>query len=88
MVKPNKILTNCTGFEWDHGNIVNNWDKHDVDTNKGEIIEYKEHQKAMSLDSVVRYLSNSGFDSIKTYNDFDRSSATDEDFSVFLCQKD
>ena len=30
MVKPNKILANCTGFEWDHGNITKNWDKHDV----------------------------------------------------------
>ena len=34
MVKPNKILSNCTGFEWDHGNIIKNWDKHDV--SKGE----------------------------------------------------
>jgi len=23
-------LTNCTGFEWDHGNITKNWDKNDV----------------------------------------------------------
>ena len=30
MVKPSKILTDCTGFEWDHGNITKNWDKHDV----------------------------------------------------------
>ncbi len=30
MVKPSKILENCTGFEWDHGNITKNWDKHDV----------------------------------------------------------
>ena len=30
MVKPNKILANCTGFEWDQGNITKNWDKHDV----------------------------------------------------------
>ena len=30
MVKPNKILANCTGFEWDHDNITKNWDKHDV----------------------------------------------------------
>ena len=30
MVKPNKILANCTGFEWDHGNIIKNWHKHDV----------------------------------------------------------
>ena len=30
MVKPKKILANCTGFEWDHGNNTKNWDKHDV----------------------------------------------------------
>jgi len=30
MVKPNKILANCIGFEWDLGNITKNWDKHDV----------------------------------------------------------
>ena len=30
MVKPKKKLDNCTGFEWDHGNITKNWDKHDV----------------------------------------------------------
>mgnify|MGYP001551064035 FL=1 len=30
MVKPNKILANCTSFEWDHGNITKNWDKHNV----------------------------------------------------------
>lgn len=32
MVKPSKILANCTGFEWDQGNITKNWDRHDVST--------------------------------------------------------
>ncbi|GAB6909513.1 BrnT family toxin [Desulfosarcina cetonica] len=32
MVKPTKILANCTGFEWDHGNIPKNWERHDVST--------------------------------------------------------
>jgi uncharacterized protein len=32
MVKPNKILANCTGFEWDQGNITKNWERHDVST--------------------------------------------------------
>ncbi|MBU2515882.1 BrnT family toxin [bacterium] len=36
MVKPNKILANCTGFEWDHGNDTKNWDKHDVSTRECE----------------------------------------------------
>ena len=30
MVKPNKIISNCTGFEWDQGNDTKNLDKHDV----------------------------------------------------------
>jgi uncharacterized protein len=30
MVILKKILENCTGFEWDQGNITKNWDKHDV----------------------------------------------------------
>jgi SAM-dependent methyltransferase len=58
-----------------------------IDTNKTEIIEYNEHQKAMSLDNVVSYLRNSGFASVKPYNDFDKNPATPEDFSVFLCHK-
>jgi hypothetical protein len=38
MAKPNKILADCTGFEWDHGNIIKNWDKHDVSTGECEQI--------------------------------------------------
>ena len=30
MVKPDKILESCTGFDWDEGNLTKNWDKHDV----------------------------------------------------------
>jgi hypothetical protein len=30
MVTLKKILENCTGFEWDEGNITKNWDEHDV----------------------------------------------------------
>ena len=30
MVSPKKILENCTGFEWDGGNLTKSWDKHDV----------------------------------------------------------
>ncbi|MBU4317055.1 MAG: BrnT family toxin [Proteobacteria bacterium] len=32
MVKPTKILANCTGFEWDQGNITKNWEQHDTST--------------------------------------------------------
>jgi hypothetical protein len=30
------ILTNFIGFEWDHGNQVKNWEKHDVTTQECE----------------------------------------------------
>ena len=30
MVKPTKIFANCTGFEWDQGDITKNWQQHDV----------------------------------------------------------
>lgn len=54
MVKPNKILEQCAGFEWDHGNITKNWDKHDISTGECEQIFFnkplmvkrdKEHSK-------------------------------------------
>lgn len=57
MVKPNKIISNCTGFEWDQGNDTKNWDKHDVSTweceqiffNKPIIVKRdKEHSAAES----------------------------------------
>ena len=36
MAKPTKILSSVTGFEWDHGNITKNWDRHDVSTGECE----------------------------------------------------
>lgn len=54
MVKPKKILANCTGFEWDQGNITKNWESHNVSTNESEQIFFnkpiivkrdKEHSK-------------------------------------------
>lgn len=38
MVKPEKILANCSGFEWDSGNITKNQDKHNVSTGECEQI--------------------------------------------------
>ena len=54
MVKPKKILENCTGFEWDQGNSTKNWDQHDVSSGECEQIFFnrpliikrdKEHSK-------------------------------------------
>ena len=30
MVKPNDRLRECTGFDWDGGNVTKNWETHDV----------------------------------------------------------
>jgi len=38
MVKPKKILENCTGFEWDQGNLTKNWDQHDISSGECEQI--------------------------------------------------
>lgn len=38
MVKPSHILSNCTGFEWDQGNIPKNRDKHSVSAGECEQI--------------------------------------------------
>ena len=36
MVTLNRKISNCTGFEWDQGNITKNWEKHDVSTGECE----------------------------------------------------
>lgn len=58
-----------------------------IDTNKGEIVEYKEHQRAISYQEVIDYLSNAGFPQVAGYNNFDGELATDEEFYIFLCKK-
>jgi len=30
MVKPYDRLRECTGFDWDEGNVTKNWESHDV----------------------------------------------------------
>ena len=54
MVKPKKILENCTGFDWDQSNQTKNWDQHDVSSGECEQIFFnkpliikrdKEHSK-------------------------------------------
>ena len=29
-VDPEELLGNCTGFDWDEGNLLKNWEKHAV----------------------------------------------------------
>ena len=56
-----------------------------IDTITGEITEYEEHQRAFSYEEVMHYLKASGFASVDAYKDFDKTPASEQDFSVFVC---
>jgi SAM-dependent methyltransferase len=58
-----------------------------IDTNTGDVIEYREHQRAMGFDDVMNYLQHAGFKRIETYKNFEKNPATQEEFSIFLCGK-
>ena len=58
-----------------------------IDTNIGEIVEYREYQRAYSLIDVVGRLKQAGFPSVKVYKNFKREPAVNEDFFVFHCTK-
>ena len=68
MVKPNKILESCTGFEWDEGNITKNWDKHDVSLVECEQIFFnkplivKRDKKHSNLENRYYVLGRSNMD--------------------------
>ena len=42
MAKPRDILANCTGFEWDDGNLTKNWDKHEVSEGECEQVYFRQ----------------------------------------------
>lgn len=58
-----------------------------IDTEAGEIIEYRERKVALGYTDVLNYLKGAGFKLVKGYRDFAKSPATSEDFSIFVCQK-
>lgn len=58
-----------------------------IDTNTDEIIEYKEHQRAISYEEVIDYLTGAGFSSVAGYKNFNGEPATPEEFYIFLCRK-
>ena len=58
-----------------------------IDTVAGEITEITERQKAMSYSEILGYLESAGFADVAAYKDFDKSPATAEDFSIFVCRK-
>jgi SAM-dependent methyltransferase len=59
-----------------------------IDTNTGEVTEYREHQRAVGFQDVMKYLTGAGFGCIEAYKDFEKNPATPEEFSIFLCRKE
>lgn len=58
-----------------------------IDTNTDEIVEYREHQRAVGFNEVVAHLKQAGFSSVEAFKNFYREPATKEDFTVFVCRK-
>lgn len=58
-----------------------------IDTNTDEIIEYREHQRAMRYEEVIDYLMGAGFSSVDGFKNFEGELATPEEFYIFLCKK-
>ena len=61
MVTLNKKLSNCTGFEWEQGNITKNWEKHDVSTGECEQIFFNK-PIIVQRDKVQRDKKHSEFE--------------------------
>ncbi len=59
----------------------------EIDTNTGEIVEYREYQRAYGMQAVVDLLQQAGFGSVQVYRNFDREPAHDQDFSVIVCSR-
>jgi cyclopropane fatty-acyl-phospholipid synthase-like methyltransferase len=58
-----------------------------INTEAGEIIEYREQKGALGYKDVLDHLKAAGFKLVKGYKDFARKPATPEEFSIFVCQK-
>jgi len=65
------------GFRFEHSIII--------DPTAGEIIEFKERQRAFSLAEMILILESSGFERIICLRDLDGSAATERKFGVFIC---
>ena len=52
-----------------------------------EMIEYKEHQRAISYEEIIDYLVTAGFSSVEGYKNFNGDPATPEEFYIFQCRK-
>jgi SAM-dependent methyltransferase len=58
-----------------------------INTNTNEILEYREHQRAMRYEEIIDYLMGAGFSSVDGFKNFGGELATPEEFYIFLCKK-
>jgi len=58
-----------------------------IDKQRDEIIEYRERQRAFSLDDVRLLLKSAGFRRIVCLKDLNGNLATPQEFGVFVCCK-
>lgn len=57
-----------------------------IDPAAGEVIEYVERQRALSLDAVLQLLASSGWRHVAALGDLDGAPATPERFGIYVCQ--
>jgi hypothetical protein len=58
-----------------------------IETLVGEIVEYREQQKAMAYADVLSDLRGAGFAGVEAYRDFDRSPASADAFHILVCRR-
>ena len=58
-----------------------------IDKDSGDIKEYREKQRAFSLQEIINILQGAGFQKITCYADFERTPADVNHFGIFICQK-
>ena len=58
-----------------------------IDKDSGDIKEYREKQRAFSLQEIINILQGAGFQKITCYADFERAPADVNHFGIFICQK-
>jgi SAM-dependent methyltransferase len=58
-----------------------------INTERQEIVEFREKQKAFSLEAVLALLSGAGFTTIQCFQDLSGAAADAEKFGVYCCLK-
>lgn len=76
-------------FTWEHPDAQKVFIERSImiDTEKCEITEFHERQRAFALYEVVSLLEQAGFVHIECFRDLERHPATESDFGVFVCCK-